>query len=106
MGFTLPPSVTTGAVRSYRTFSPLPVPQDFGGIFSVALSIGSRRPGVTWHPALWSPDFPPKKKFFSGCLADILGKIVIVNDAYCQYGDSSDAAITSSCSDSVDESSY
>jgi len=25
----------------------------------VALSIGSRRPGVTWHPALWSPDFPP-----------------------------------------------
>ena len=31
---------------------------DVGGVFSVALSIGSRRPGVTWHPALWSPDFP------------------------------------------------
>jgi len=30
-----------------------------GGIFSVALSVGSRLPGVTWHPALWSPDFPP-----------------------------------------------
>ncbi len=30
-----------------------------GGIFSVALSIGSRLPGVTWHPAQWSPDFPP-----------------------------------------------
>ncbi len=30
-----------------------------GGMFSVALSIGSRRPGVTRHPALWSPDFPP-----------------------------------------------
>ena len=30
-----------------------------GGIFSVALSIGSRPPGVTWHPAQWSPDFPP-----------------------------------------------
>jgi hypothetical protein len=30
-----------------------------GGIFSVALSVGSRPPGVTWHPALWSPDFPP-----------------------------------------------
>jgi hypothetical protein len=29
-----------------------------GGIFSVALSVGSRLPGVTWHPALWSPDFP------------------------------------------------
>ncbi len=30
----------------------------FGGLFSVALSVGSRRPGVTWHLALWSPDFP------------------------------------------------
>ena len=30
-----------------------------GGILSVALSVGSRPPGVTWHPALWSPDFPP-----------------------------------------------
>ncbi|AGZ33699.1 hypothetical protein PVLB_04460 [Pseudomonas sp. VLB120] len=28
-------------------------------MFSVALSVGSRLPGVTWHPALWSPDFPP-----------------------------------------------
>jgi len=27
--------------------------------FSVALSVGSRLPGVTWHSALWSPDFPP-----------------------------------------------
>jgi len=24
----------------------------------VALSVGSRLPGVTWHPVLWSPDFP------------------------------------------------
>lgn len=30
-----------------------------GGLFSVALSVGSRRPDVIWHPALWSPDFPP-----------------------------------------------
>lgn len=30
-----------------------------GGIFSAALSVGSRLPGVTWHPAQWSPDFPP-----------------------------------------------
>ena len=30
-----------------------------GGIFSVALSVGSRPPGITWHPALRSPDFPP-----------------------------------------------
>ena len=26
---------------------------------SVALSVGSRLPGVTWRSALWSPDFPP-----------------------------------------------
>ena len=37
----------TGAVRR------------FGGMFSVALSMGSRPPGVTWRPARWSPDFPP-----------------------------------------------
>ena len=30
----------------------------FGGLLSVALSVGLRRPGVTWHRALWSPDFP------------------------------------------------
>src|SRR6202161_2851697 len=29
---------------------------------SVALSVGSRPPGVTWHRALWSPDFPPCAK--------------------------------------------
>ena len=32
--------------------------ESFGGLLSVALSVGSRRPGVTWHRALWSPDFP------------------------------------------------
>lgn len=30
-----------------------------GGLFSVALSWRSPSPGVTRHPALWSPDFPP-----------------------------------------------
>ena len=30
-----------------------------GGVyFSVALSVGSPRPAVSWHLALWSPDFP------------------------------------------------
>ncbi len=33
-----------------------------GGMLSVALSVGSRPPGVTWHSALWSPDFPPPKR--------------------------------------------
>ena len=31
-----------------------------GGLLSVALSVGSRPPGVTWHPVHWSPDFPPR----------------------------------------------
>ena len=51
-------TVASCAVRSYRTISPLPAPQSIGGIFSVALSVGSLRPGITWHPVLWSPDFP------------------------------------------------
>ena len=41
-----------------------------GGIFSVALSVGSRPPGVTWRRALWSPDFPPRPCGRSDCLAD------------------------------------
>ena len=32
--------------------------KDSGGIFSVALSVGSPRLAVSQHPALWSPDFP------------------------------------------------
>ncbi len=57
--------VTASPVRSYRTLSPLPVSggskaiRTIGGLLSVALSIGSRRPGVTRHPALRSSDFPP-----------------------------------------------
>ena len=51
--------VTRDAVGSYPTVSPLPVPlRAIGGLFSVALSVASRRPGVTRHPALWSSDFP------------------------------------------------
>ena len=66
------------AVRSYRTVSPLPripdpfagVSKPFGGLFSVALSVGSRRPGVTWHSALWSPDFPRSTCAPRDCPAD------------------------------------
>lgn len=39
--------VTRDAVRSYRTFSPLPC--EHGGLFSVALSLRSPSPGVTRH---------------------------------------------------------
>src|SRR5438093_9043369 len=35
-----------------------PYPWIKGGLFSVALSVASRRPGVTWQSALWRSDFP------------------------------------------------
>jgi len=58
--FTVPRTVASRAVRSYRTLSPLPVLQAaIGGLLSVALVVDLRRPDVIWHPALWSPDFPP-----------------------------------------------
>ncbi len=62
-------SVTRRAVRSYRTLSPLPVllSEAIGGLLSVALSVASRRPAVSWHPALWCPDFP--LTCVSGCPA-------------------------------------
>jgi len=34
-------------------------PEVLGGLLSVALSVGSRPPGVTWHLIRRSPDFPP-----------------------------------------------
>jgi hypothetical protein len=46
--------VTKKAVSSYPTISTLPK----GGIFSVALSLSLRLPGVTWFFFQWSPDFP------------------------------------------------
>jgi hypothetical protein len=67
-GFAMPRPVTSRAVRSYRTFSPFPA--CVGGIFSVALSMGSRPPGVTWRPVRRSPDFPPPARANSDCLAD------------------------------------
>jgi len=33
-------------------------PVTWGGLFSVALSVALRRPGVTWQSALRSSDFP------------------------------------------------
>ena len=43
---------------SYTAFSPLPRAGARGGLFSVALSRGSPRVGVTHHRSLWSPDVP------------------------------------------------
>jgi hypothetical protein len=44
-------------------FHPYLCPKAIGGLLSVALVVGSRLPAVSWHPALWSPDFPPPDHF-------------------------------------------
>jgi len=66
--------VATSAVSSYLAISTLPIfaeisCENLGGVFSVALSIASRRPAVSRHPALRSPDFPPRPCGRGDCLA-------------------------------------
>jgi hypothetical protein len=64
VGFAEPPGSPRALVRSYRTVSPLPVRDRSGDrsrhrrLFSVALSCGLPRLGVTQHRARWSPDVP------------------------------------------------
>ena len=54
----LPSRAVTGTlVRSYRTVSAFLL-RGRGVFFSVALSVESPRPAVSWHLALGSPDFP------------------------------------------------
>ena len=63
MGFALPPVLPPARCALTAPFHPCRVPsRTRGGLFSVALSVGSRPPGVTWHPALRSPDFPPPRR--------------------------------------------
>ena len=58
--FTVPRTVASRAVRSYRTLSPLPDPiSGPSAVCSLLHWSWVSPPGVTWHPALWSPDFPP-----------------------------------------------
>jgi len=69
--------LTAGAVRSYRTFSPLPLARLAttlrGGIFSVPLSFRSPWPDVIRRTVLRSSDFPlylrPCERRWSGRLA-------------------------------------
>jgi len=63
VGFTLPPRLRGARCALTAPFHPYLAPPrgGAGGIFSVALSVDSRPPGVTWHPALRSPDFPPRR---------------------------------------------
>jgi len=46
-------------VCSYHTFSPLPC---YGGLFSVALSLGLPPPGVIWHCILVEPGLSSLKQ--------------------------------------------
>jgi hypothetical protein len=46
-------------VCSYHTFSPLPC---YGGLFSVALSLGFPPPGITWHFVFVEPGLSSLKK--------------------------------------------
>ena len=69
-------SVTGLAVRSYRTISPLPAfRRRRRRYLSVALSVGSRRPGVTWHLALWSPDFPRHRRMRAPGMTRLSGRL-------------------------------
>lgn len=57
-GVYLAGSVAKSAVRSYRTLSSLPYDlqaNHLGGFLSVALSLSSRWPGITRHPAFVEP---------------------------------------------------
>ena len=55
-----------------------------GGLFSVALSVGSPRPAVSGHPARWSSDFPLSRAWRnSGRPASLVGYIVSPADATC-----------------------
>ena len=58
----LPPA-RCALTAPFHPYLPRPVCtcHDIGGLLSVALSVGSRPPGITWHLALWSPDFPPRR---------------------------------------------
>src|SRR5689334_25078670 len=62
MGFALPARITAAAVRSYRTFSPLPDSSLPGGIIFCGTFRETRfkrvPPAVSRHAALWRPDFP------------------------------------------------
>jgi hypothetical protein len=82
-GWSLPCHELLPAARCALTapFHPylIPLTWAIGGLLSVALVVGSRPPGVTWHPALWSPDFPPPACAGSDCLGQLTARIIRQN---------------------------
>src|SRR3984893_11449766 len=81
VGFAVPsllPSPRCALTAPFHPYRPLAAftVKGLGGLLSVALSVGSRPPGVTWHPIRRSPDFPPPKPLLaqgSDCPADSRG---------------------------------
>jgi len=75
--------ITAAAVRSYRTFSPLPTKYLAGGIVFCGTFRETRferiPPAVSRHAALWRPDFPPT--FVSGCPSD--RPVIIIGGRAC-----------------------
>ena len=64
VGFTMPLMLPLTRCALTAPFHPYLTTREWsGGIFSVALAVGSLPPGVTWHPAHWSPDFPLPGKY-------------------------------------------
>src|SRR5882757_7171903 len=61
-----PRCALTAPFHPYRPSAAFTV-KDLGGLFSVALSVGSRPPGVAWHLIRRSPDFPPPKLPLTAC---------------------------------------
>src|ERR1700761_8166954 len=64
VGFAMPSLLPGPRCALTAPFHPYRPPVAFtvgslGGLLSVALSVGSRPPGVTWHLIRRSPDFPP-----------------------------------------------
>ncbi len=63
MGFAMRPLLPAARCALTAPFHPClysPAGGTIGGLLSAALSVASRRPGVTRHPALRSSDFPPR----------------------------------------------
>jgi hypothetical protein len=69
LGFAVPPVLPRARWALTPPFHPYPRLRG-GGLLSVALSVTRRsrsaRPGVTWQPALWSPDFPRHHRLRAG----------------------------------------
>ncbi len=81
-------AVAGGAVRSYRTVSPLPPvrprPERSGGVLSVALSLGLPPPGVTRHRASVEPGLSSLRDWRRAAIRPSDGEIIWHHLGKCQ----------------------